>query len=325
MQNHRLLSSFDEIRPGEPIVAVYRHEKLVNCGLVDGIKFGIKSSAISIILQVPLHHKKKHKESLDFLKEPGFAIREISLTEFQHGWEICTYEPEGFDTPEISLERAKEMLGISYHNLRSYPGDDFVQQCASGITSLQYFTRNAVIPCHHETVLSLNFYLGLKYLRLKMDLQDWEKKILTKEIHRVAHHGLRIEGEHVVHFSQTRMQDFEGRIKLDSINDFIEEDVCKEVTHPQWIPEVQMLARNRAVYILTHRHEWGKYSFLKNNCEHFCYFCCEEIKKSTQVSQAAHTLIKKLIQTLPLLLPMGTGARIALTLTGLAADKIIRR
>lgn len=322
MQKHRLLTAFDELRPGEPIVAVYKHEKLVNCGLVDGIRFGIKSAPDKVIAQIPLHPKSS-TAPLAFLKEPGFAIREISLHDFQRDWELCTYTPENSGSPKLSLRRAQEALGLSYHLLRSYPGDDFVQQCTSGIEPLQYFRNNAIIPCHHETVLALTLDIILKY-KLKLDLSDNESKILSTEIHRVAHHGLRIEGEHVVHFSSCRMQDFEGRIKLDSIHDFIEEDVCNEVTHPRWIPEVQMLARNRAVFVLTHRHEWEKYAFLKNNCEHFCYFCCEGRKFSQQVQQARVTLCKEIIKSLPLLLPMGAGTRLALALA-LIARQLIKK
>jgi hypothetical protein len=92
------------------------------------------------------------------------------------------------------------------------------------------------------------------------------------------HHGVGIEGGHVVHFNPPKSGG-QQLVYIVPYADFARDDDVVIVSHPNPIPP--LATRNRAVNLVG----WTNYDLLSNNCEHVATWCVTGKFVSQQVEQ----------------------------------------
>lgn len=126
--------STEDVTPGRPVVAVRGMEQLCTQGLPDVLRFGIATGAGTVICQRPAENSN--------LENPAFCVEELPLSKFlSDGAELYACGKPGAGGAAV-LERAHNRLGEQRDTLRSYPGDDFVQECLSGETMVAFVERD---------------------------------------------------------------------------------------------------------------------------------------------------------------------------------------
>ena len=294
------LHNKQKLQAGEIVVSVYDLDKLKQTGLPTGLRFGIAAEEESVICQCC------EKEDLT---EPQFVVKLLSLKCFcSDGWRV--YILRRMNQTEASLpviyRRAKNELGTAYHNLRSYPGDDFVREC--------YASQNVVDNCLNDTRIGQHWWTPLYYnvkelqtelaravhesIGAKISLPKPPENLNVACLH-FRHHGIMIEDGWVIHFARCRVPNQTNQVKLDSLETFCNITPYAEpgeaCEYKNDVEYKRVIHRNRAVWLLFHSEEWGKYNLFTNNCEHFSRFCKVGRRESAQVrngvAQAAITAL----------------------------------
>ena len=280
---------FSEMRTleaGTTVAAVESPSILKQTGLHTGIRFGIATHHAHFIYQVC--------RSTD-MHTPCFCITEAALTNFcPTGWTLYSieYTDDKGITPSAIHTRAERAKGDLYHELRSYPGDDFVYECIFGLNMSERCAADESIGQHWWTPLyyTVSELLELASEALPVPLPKNLPEGFNPELLHFIHHGIAIESDWVVHFATSRVPDRKNRIKLDTIATFCDITPQTEPGGPlpykRDTPVSRALARNRAVWIYFHEKEWGRYNLLWNNCEHMSRMCKVGRKESMQVKKA---------------------------------------
>lgn len=299
------------LMPGSAVVAIKDVKQLRDVGLSTPIRFGIATDNDKIICQWCI--RKFHSRRIA-AHTPHFVVIEMSQAEFRRGGLTLYACPESVfekrsdtDSPEMEkerreavLERARRRVGEYMRELRSFPGDDFACECITGKEVMEKLAQDGAIgiqPTSH--FYAVKHFLGNKcgWLCERVKLFGWLINLLGRIPWRMVHHGIRIEGVRVIHFSSERMPGRSTRIKTDSIDKKrtfrskigskrkerrLKAKLQKETPEERY---GRLICRNRAVWIFCNDHQWGEYVLLKNNCEHFARYCRLGELRSTQVPE----------------------------------------
>ena len=315
LTEHEPVADARQLTPGTPVATVTAPEALEQTGLVESIRFGV-ADRDSVIYCAP---------SPGTPSAPYYQVKRCSTGEFCNGGALYTYSLQAAPNPDETLRRAGECVGKSYRGLRSFIGDDFVYECATGSSMLDYMKNHTGVGTHLQTPLKVT--LGtLIWFAIGQDCIGEGKTPLGKvnpELYELTHHGIRIEGQQMIHFAACRTPDGSNQIKCDSVDTFrymtSKQGYCGEVKYPSRNAEARLRARNLAIYVLTHRAEHGSYNLLTNNCEHFCHYCMEGNKTSPQVREEALNALKLALRVLPgMVLPAGLLTKISVMVLGAA-------
>lgn len=268
---------------GLPIVAVKDVATLKETGLPSEMRFGIAAPNDKVICQVCI------KENMS---SPKFCVEVMDRELFcPRMWSLCIPEhaESFFDLPG-AYKRARKAVGDVYSVLRSYPGDDFVAECLMGLPATTIMRMIPYAGQHWWTPLQYNIEeitdLTERALNIKLP------KVLPKEVDMTVlksctHHGIAIEDKWVIHFASCRIDS--NQIKLDTLDTFCNITPYAEKGGPCHYKNdtefTRTIHRNRAVWILFHAKEWGKYNFITNNCEHMSRMCKVGRRESAQVKK----------------------------------------
>ena len=301
LENKPEPAAADTLQPGAAVVAVGNMQQLRETGLPCSLRFGIVSKEQQIICQCCVSEADTVPESLEFI------IRKMDIQEFTGGnAELYTcHIPGSLDACEVQLKAAMR-VGTQTYQFRSYPGDDFVAECLTGLSALELARQSPRAGQHWWTPLRMTLRQGMrwlgvgKYASLLPDSAD-------VQVFDQTHHGIAIEGDQVIHFSTRRVPDESNKIKTDSLKEFrsIGDDTNSgsPVKYKEETAEIRLTSRNRAVWIFCHAHAWGGYNLADNNCEHFSRYCRAGWKESRQVVAAAMELVGLILASLPEYLP----------------------
>lgn len=278
-------AALDELTPGSVVVAVSDMQQLRETGLPTLLRFGIISGQNEVICQCCA------TESAEIPETPQFTIKKMNLGEFAgESARIyrCSYPRHR--NAEIVAMAAKMHEGITYCKLRSYPGDDFVAECLTGFSAGELVKQDSKIGQHWWTPLQMTLQQSMKWLGVEMPA-GWLPDSADVQVFDQIHHGIAIEGNHVIHFSTRRVPDGSNRIKADSLQEFrsIGDDEASgsAVKYKDETPGLRLTSRNRAVWVFCHADSWGAYNLMANNCEHFSRYCRTGRKESRQILAAA--------------------------------------
>lgn len=293
-----------ELHPGMAVVGIKNEENLEKYGMPEGMQFAIVTDDDSLIFQLCIGEEIEHCK---------FCIQELSTSAFkkQYG-EIYVYHMEGALPAEHVLKQAKNRLAGScsgrMESLRSYPGDDFVDECLLGNEIIDLIQKEPAAGQHWVVPLDINLALIVRQLQGHPAIQRiLQNEALNPTVHEGTHHGIALEANQMLHFSTCRTPDGINRLKLDPMAIFnnISHTVKKGTPlYTSDTAEARLRCRNRAIWWLFHSEKWGEYCLFRNNCEHFSRYCREGEKKSEQVLHAALRLI---ISAAPLAIPQLRG------------------
>lgn len=289
------------LKPGSIVVAVADMQQLRDTGLPCSLRFGITTETGEIICQWC------ECEMSEIPEAPRFTIKKLDIETFTEGGrQLYVFPYSGKREQRLVLLEAKMRMDISYSVLRSYPGDDFVAECLTGLSSEELVEKEKKVGQHWWTPLQMTLRQGLKWLGV--DVPDgWLPQAADVQVFDQTHHGIAIEGDQVIHFSTRRVPGGANRIKTDSLKEFrsIGDDdrSGSPVKYKEETPEQRLRCRNRAVWIFCHADSWGSYNLMDNNCEHFSRYCRVGRKESRQVLSAAMEALGSLISVLPRSVP----------------------
>ena len=291
----------EELKPGNIVVAVADMQQLKETGLPTEIRFGIVCDDGDVICQFC------ESEGEVIPEHPQFSIKKLSLDDFTEKSMLVYVIPfECQLGSDIVIMSAKMHIGLTYYELRSYPGDDFVAECLSGLSAEELMQKTPIAGQHWWTPLHMTLRQGLKWLGVDVP-SDWLPEAADVQVFDQTHHGIAIEGNQVIHFSTRRVPDGSNRIKADSLKEFrsIGDDTHggSPVKYKEETTEQRLSSRNRAVWIFCHSGRWERYNLMDNNCEHFSRYCRVGKKESRQVIAAVMEALGALITILPRSLP----------------------
>lgn len=306
-----------QLPPGTALVAIENPDHLRDGGLPSDIRFCIRAAeADTVLLQNPI--------SYDWDK-PLFQIIRFPVEMLPRHYFI--YAGLENATPAEILQRAESRLDEILHELRSFIGDDFVDECITGKETIEIYTQY-VPACgqHWWTPLSVPASFLLEqaqnalqdkenneqdtsiFNRLKIKSLRMALKISASRVPQnfktppVEHHGIVIERGRVVHFSNYH-------IRVGLFKQFIE---TTDNTPPggsaagntdQTDIKGRLFTRNRAIWIFCQEGRtpqfWGKYNLFTNNCEHFSRACREKRRFSYQVIDNAVKALNTLLELFP--------------------------
>lgn len=294
----------EELEPGSVVVAVADMQSLRETGLPCPLRFGIITETAEIICQWC-------ENASDEIPElPQFTVKKLDVDTFKkEGGQLYAFPrtgKPGLRDPKMVLMAAKMRIDLTYHELRSFPGDDFVQECLTGHSPDELIEKEPNAGQHWWTPLQMTLRQGLKWLGV--DVPDgWLPQAADVQVFDQTHHGIAIEGEQVIHFSTRRVPGGANRIKTDSLREFrsIGDDdrSGSPVKYKEETPEQRLRCRNRAVWVFCHADSWGSYNLMDNNCEHFSRYCRVGRKESRQVIAAVLEALGALVEILPKSLP----------------------
>lgn len=326
--------------PGTPVVMINEPECIKDGHVGSQISFAILSDTPnSLIMQEVVTD-----EGTDVI----FQINEVEVLPQSHYFTF----PTGDFSPDIVLQRAQAQLGRRYDNeLRSYPGDDFVQECLHGL-SIQaiYAQRIEEIGQHWWTPLEVtpkNLLDDLQeVIRRKLaDIPEketiWQatsRKAAYKKLESVVdyinnvtpemllkislpqleHHAILIEGAQCIIFSG-------GAIRHITKKEFCNTSPNTPIGgpakgSPQGKEDIgkRLLTRNMSVWQLCRagqgRSEWKDFNLILNNSEHFCRYCRTGEATCTQLRDKTIVATKEILN---ILLPGWLSMVIDLTLAQL--------
>ncbi len=206
-------------------------------------------------------------------------------------------------TPDWVLYAARVNVNIVTYHLCSYPGDDFVAECLSGLEAKELVEKMPEVGQHWWTPLKMTLREGLNWLGWKTPA-GWLPEAADVEVFDQTHHGIAIEGGQVIHFSTRRVPDDKNSIKADSLKEFRDigddsENAGGPVKYKVETPAQRLDCRNRAVWVFCHAEAWGGYDLATNNCEHFSRYCRVGRKESRQVIGATMEALSALMSLIP--------------------------
>lgn len=310
--------------PGTAVVGVDNIRELIEYGIVSKLQFGIVSENNSIIYQCCLNTTKYRKISKEVIAESSFCLIEESIEAFRKSYkEIYTYDRPNSLPAEDVLKKVRERYRAEepVKELRSYPGDDFVDECLTGRPVEELLQENELAKHagqHWIVPLGIDARLIASHLDARPEIQKiLEKEALNPMVYKAAHHGIALEAGQMLHFTTCRTPDRKNFLKMDPQEEFhaisYNEKNGEIVVYPSESISERLISRNRAIWCMFHAEKWGKYDIFTNNCEHFSRFCRTGKKQSPQVTTAA---IKLILAVAPLLIPKiglirGLGAIVA--------------
>lgn len=279
-------------------------------------------------------------------EKPGFLIGQkvvsdseahllFEVQEFEAPAQLTyfTYEIPDMELPQ-ALKRAQSKIGHRYeHILRSYPGDDFVDECLTGRdiqclfgnrkeeagqhwwtpleVTAQYVLDNLIELIEQEIAKPApadeNFFdrQGRKAKNKTLSqLAAAIKKLSLQKLQEITlpqleHHAILIEGSQSILFT-------EGSIRFMSKTNFCNMTPDTPIGGPaKGLPqgkadvESRLNTRNRAVQRLcretTNAGEWGDFNIILNNSEHFCRDCRDGVPSCTQLPDKIINAINSLL------------------------------
>ena len=321
------ISNLSNLPAGTPVVAMDTPENLKEGQLCSRFFFALLSDT-------PGHLIGQNVIS-DSEEGVQFEVQEFEapaqLTYF-------TYEIPDMKLPD-ALKRAQAKIGHRYeHILRSYPGDDFVDECLTGRDIQGIFgNRKEEAGQHWWTPLEVTAQYVLDNLielieqeiakpaptnenfldRKARELKNKTLSLLPAAIKKVSlqklqettlpqleHHAILIEGSQSILFT-------EGSIRFMSKTSFCNMTPDTPIGGPaKGLPqgkadvESRLNTRNRAVRRLcreaTNAGEWGELNIILNNSEHFCRDCRNGVPSCTQLPDK---IINAINSILGLILP----------------------
>lgn len=283
-----------QLEPGTAVVSVSNPEQLKTTGLPCELRFGIVASCYGVMCQTCIQED---------IEAPVFRINQLSFAEFaKEGAVIYILACDSGRDPSRVLVDAMARYMSTIRSLRSYPGDDFVAECMTGLTSRELLERDCAAGQHWVTPLEMTGYECLKWLGVPVEkfagIEYLHKPLLNQ-----THHGIAIEGGQVIHFSTRRVPDGKNCIKSDTQKEFCNITANRNEGGPvKYASESSAnlySSRNRAVWVFCHAENWGVYNLATNNCEHFSRYCRAGRKESRQVIAAVVEALGELISILP--------------------------
>ena len=301
--------------PGTAIVAVKDPSELSNGGLPTDIRFGIRAEEEDeIILQNPI----SDDWDKPYFQITAFDVDFLQMHFYLYGEKINT-------NPQATLQRAKERLYFDIEALRSKPGDDFVDECITGLSIEEIFAQYDPSSGQHwwtPLIVDSRFIIQQATSSLDSIISEMEKQgkptvhievarlaisklstLKPVKLPEVEHHGILIERARLIHFSN-------WRIRTNSFMEFIETTANSAHGGAAGGKEEQidvagrLFTRNRAVWVFCTEgvkgRYWGTYSLFTNNCEHFSRACREKRRESCQVVKQGIEVIKALLNAAPL-------------------------
>ncbi len=309
-----------QLPAGSPIVALSSPENLLTGTLGKEIFFAIVSDTPG--------HLIAQRVIEDAGESIRFEIQEFRAEEHLHYY---TYVTEG-NAPAEVLQRAKNRLQQCYPGLRSYPGDDFVEECLTGLDIVDILAQQPEeIGQHWWTPLEVtpkevlddlqeaiqrelattptggSFMEKARRKIVNKNLQDITDKIrevtpavlMNITLPQLEHHAILIEGGQSVIFAG-------GTIRHMSKKSFCNITPNTPIGgptkgSPQGKTEVnlRLIARNRAVRQLCREGvtpgEWGDFNILLNNSEHFCRYCRDGKPSCTQLTDKTISAVKAIL------------------------------
>lgn len=286
------LPEVKQLTPGTAVVLIKNPDDLLNGGLSSEMLFAIRDDMCPdyVICQYP--------PSPYEWNDPLFQIIRYDVAEMK-GWRFFRYGDEINEAPSETLKRAKACLGKDNKHLRSWVGDDFVDECIRGYTIEEIFSQyHDCAGQHWWTPLQVSW--GFIREQLEKALENAPDKKESARIFKrlaslvsdevklpmVEHHGIVIERAEIIHFSELR-------IRWGRFDAFIETTPNSPFGGPaggvsaQSDVKERLATRNRAVWVwqceALKPGYWGEYNLFTNNCEHFCRACWENRRISIQV------------------------------------------
>ncbi len=288
-----------DLVPGSVVVAVENMQQLRETGLPCAIRFGIVDADQTIICRCC--------ES-ENIEEPKFIVKKLPEEKFAgNGMRLYTCPTESAKALDMVLYTARVNVGLESYHLCSYPGDDFVAECLSGLEVEQMAEKIPAAGQHWWTPLKMTLREGLNWLDWKTPA-GWLPEAADVQVFDQTHHGIAIEGGQVIHFSTRRVPDGKNSIKADSQEEFLDigsgtENTGGPVKYKVETVEQRLKSRNRAVWVFCHAAAWGSYDLATNNCEHFSRYCRVSKKESRQVIGATMEAIALLMDLIPKAMP----------------------
>lgn len=320
IETHKSVQGKEEAYPGMPLVSVAAADTLMNTGLAEGLSFGVVGRDGDVIACIPQPGTPE---------EPHYEVKRLTWEEFAADRTLFSYELPIPAPAEKVAARAEAAVGSQFHELRSFPGDDFVMECFTGYDMVRFMKDNPHIGTHMQTPLLLSPAMLLRVF-FKNDLGLEESAWLNPTLYEVTHHGMRIENQFVIHFSTCRVPDETNQVKWDTLETFRHisstQGIFSAVPHEHGDAAHRLKARHVAVYHMLHRQDYGDYDPLFNNCEDLCYLCTEGEKQSPQVRDGFIGFLKMLLKTLPtMLIPGRVEVKAVLTVLNVISQYLQQR
>ena len=313
-----------DLRPGMAVVGIKNAQSLEAYGMADTMQFAIVADDDTLIFQLCIGTK---------IEKCKFCIQKLSTVAFRKEYgELYVYHRDGELPAEQVLKEAKRRLtnyGDSrLESLRSYTGDDFVDECLLGHDIIDMVHGEPAAGQHWDVPLNIDVALIAQQLQAHPKLQRiLQNQILNQTVHEGTHHGIALEAGQMLHFSTCRTPDGVNRLKLDpqAIFHGISHTARKgsSLSYSTESAEDRLRSRNRAIWWLFHADKWGKYCLFTNNCEHFSRYCREGKKESKQVTWA---VVQFIISVAPAAIPQLRGIKLIVPIvTQIVRNRIIQR
>lgn len=200
----------------------------------------------------------------------------ISLDTFTNSgnFDLYEYTPTkySYDKAEC-LSVSKSYIGKYFMGYASVLGDDFVFKCMVGENFSSFFSNSKVGRHYRYRYKESGIYL--------------------------YHHFIAIEEDFVVHFSEGSEKNSPTLLRMEDLNEVRErtEFPIEEVVYNDDSLIACLISRNRAIYEWALGKEFGGYSMITNNCEHFANYCRKGRKKSGQVGRMIAEVALSIIAT----------------------------
>lgn len=307
--------------PGTPVVILQDPASIQSGGIGSQIAFAIVSATPgSLIMQ---------RVESDSETGTVFHICEV-IAEPTFHYFTC---PSGTLTPEATLQRAQAQLGARYSNaLRSFPGDDFVQECLTGLSIHDIIAQEAdEIGQHWWTPLEVTpkqilddlsevitqkladipeketawqaTARKLAYKKLERTLNAIKntapEKLLNITLPQLEHHAILIEGAQCILFSGAGVRHMSKQDFCNTTPNTPIGGPAKGTPQDKHDVELRLLARNRAVRQLCRagqgKGEWDDFNLILNNSEHFSRYCRSGEASCTQLRDKTITAVKTIL------------------------------
>ncbi len=314
------LEALRQLIPGSPVVALSEPEALQNGSLGRTMFFAITSDAPGMLIA--------QQVSGDTEEDVKFSVQEFPAEETLRYY---TYQLAEV-TPHEVLQRAKSRIGECSCDLRSYPGDDFVEECLTGLSVSEIYAQQPVEAGQHWwTPLDVTAKQILEELQDAIQqevtttpdgesfIQKARRKVVNEQLKKVTdsiqnvapdglmniplsqleHHAILIEGEQSVIFADGAIRHLPKRDFCNMTPNTPLGGPAKGTAQGKDESEQRLLARNRAIFKLCRDGiapgEWGAFNLLLNNSEHFCRYCRNGKPSCTQLRDKSLIALKRIL------------------------------
>lgn len=310
-----------QLPAGSPIVALSSPESLLTGELGKEILFSIVADTPGKIIS----------QLVTSDTEEG-VVFEIKETDIDARLRYFTYDVEPTNKQK-ALERAKSRLGNKVSGrLRSYPGDDFVEECLTGLDIVDILAQQPEeIGQHWWTPLEVTPKEVLDDLQEAIQrelettptggsfIEKVRRKIVNEKLQNVMdkirevtpdvlmnitlpqleHHAILIEGGQTVLFTGGTIRHMTKKSFCNIAPNTPIGGPAKGTPQGKNEIESRLLARNRAIRQLCQEGatpgEWGDFNLLLNNSEHFCRYCRNGKAYCTQLTDKTISALKAIL------------------------------